>query len=140
MLHDIGLVPAFDNVSLSYEEAGGHVAVALTAGAGWPSERRKRALDVIVRHNWATVDPDLDEEGYLLEAATALDVLGARAEVIPVVCVEAVLAEHPRGTLGEEFGTCVSQQAERKPDSAARRIVDAGLTGRLAHHPHAERG
>jgi len=38
VLHDIGMVPAFDNNALSYEEAGGHVAVALTSGAGREQE------------------------------------------------------------------------------------------------------
>ena len=35
VLHDIGTVPEFDNHAISYEHAGGHVGVALTAGAGW---------------------------------------------------------------------------------------------------------
>ena len=38
VLHDLGLVPAYDNATLSYEEAGGHVAVALQrAPAGPPN-------------------------------------------------------------------------------------------------------
>ncbi|MFE1791220.1 HD domain-containing protein, partial [Streptomyces sp. NPDC059525] len=32
ILHDIGLVPAYDNHALGYEEAGGFVGEALTAG------------------------------------------------------------------------------------------------------------
>lgn len=80
LLHDIGIAPEFDNVALSYEEAGGHVAIALTAGAGWLAARRRRVLEVIVRHNWPSVDPAVDVEGYLLETATALDISGARPE------------------------------------------------------------
>lgn len=57
VLHDIGTVAEYDNHTLSYEHAGGHVAVALTTGAGWAAERRQRVLDVIVRHNWASADP-----------------------------------------------------------------------------------
>lgn len=63
VLHDIGTVMEFDNHSISYEHAGGHVGVALTAGAGWPAHRRDRVLEVIVRHNWPSVDPALDAEG-----------------------------------------------------------------------------
>ncbi len=135
VLHDIGLVPAFDNVALSYEEAGGHVAVALTAGAGWAPERRRRALEVIVRHNWPSVDPAADLEGYLLEIATGLDISGARADVLPRAFVREVLAAHPRLTLGEEFTASVTDQADRKPATAAGRIVRSGVAAKLAQHP-----
>jgi hypothetical protein len=139
VLHDLGLVPAYDNATLSYEEAGGHVAVALAAGAGWAAERRQRALDVIVRHNWPSVDPALDLEGHLLEIATGLDISGARADVLPPDFVREVLAAHPRLTLAEEFTASVTDQAARKPATAARRLVDGGLAAKLAHHPHEQR-
>jgi hypothetical protein len=139
MLHDIGLVPLFDNVSLSYEEAGGHVAVALTAGAGWPANRRQRALEVIVRHNWPSVDPEVDVEGYLLEVATSLDIGGSRLDALPQDFVGEVLATRPRLTLADEFTTGVTDQASRKPATAAHRLVHSGLAARMAQHP-LERG
>lgn len=135
VLHDIGTVTAFDNHTLSYEDAGGHVAIALTAGAGWPRERRLRALEVIVRHNWTSVDPTMDAEGHLLEIATGLDISGARVDVLPEDFVREVLAAHPRGTLAAEFAACVSDQAARKPGTAARRLVDGGVHEKLAAHP-----
>jgi hypothetical protein len=135
LLHDIGIVPEFDNVGLSYEEAGGHVAVALTAGAGWPIERSRRALDVIVRHNWPSVDPALDEEGHLLEIATGLDISGARPEALPAGFRREVLAAHPRLGLTGEFGAAVTDQADRKPSTAAHRLVTGGLVAKLAANP-----
>ncbi|GAB2579711.1 HD domain-containing protein [Microlunatus antarcticus] len=135
VLHDLGLVPAYDNVSLSYEEAGGHVAVALTAGAGWPAERRRRALEVIVRHNWPSVDPGLDVEGHLLEVATSLDISGARPDLLPREFLLEVLEAYPRLTLADEFTAGVTEQARRKPTTAARRIVEGGVAQKLAHHP-----
>ena len=36
MLHDIGLVGAFDNATVSFDEAGGNIAWMFAAGAGWP--------------------------------------------------------------------------------------------------------
>jgi len=139
VLHDIGLVDAYDNVALSYEEAGGHVAVALTAGAGWPEERSQRALEVVVRHNWPSVDPEHDVEGHLLEVATGLDISGAHLDALPDDFVDEVLGRHPRLSLAEEFGRQVSDQAARKPGTAARRLVDGGLLDRLSHHPHERR-
>jgi len=135
MLHDIGIVPVFDNASLSYEEAGGHVAVALTAGAGWPAHRRQRILDVIVRHNWPSVDPGMDLEGYLLEIATALDISGSRPDALPQDFVREVLAIYPRLALSEEFTTGVTDQALRKPTTAAHRLVLGGVATKLAGHP-----
>jgi hypothetical protein len=135
LLHDIGIVPAFDNVALSYEEAGGHVAGALAAGAGWPAERRTRALEVVVRHNWPSVDPALDVEGYLLEIATGLDISGARPDVLPGDFLREVVTAYPRLDLAAEFTACVEDQARRKPGTAARRLVDGGLAGKLARHP-----
>lgn len=135
VLHDIGTVTAFDNHTISYEHAGGHVGVALTAGAGWPVERRKRVLEVIVRHNWPRVDPAMDAEGYLLEVATGLDISGARPEALPEAFRREVLSVYPRGTLAAEFGACVIDQAARKPDTAARRLVDGGVIEKLADNP-----
>ena len=39
MLHDLALVKEFDNHTLPFEEAGGHVAWVFGAAAGWPRER-----------------------------------------------------------------------------------------------------
>ncbi|WP_375372603.1 cyanamide hydratase [Clavibacter capsici] len=135
VLHDMGTVAEFDNRTVSYEHAGGHVGVALTAGAGWSAERRQRVLDVIVRHNWPAVDPALDVEGHLLEIATGLDISGARPDALPEGYLREVLRAHPRGALAAEFGACVVDQAERKPETAARRLVDGGLVRKLAENP-----
>jgi hypothetical protein len=135
VLHDIGTVTEYDNHTISYEHAGGHVGVALTAGAGWPAERRQRVLDVIVRHNWPSVDPELDVEGHLLEIATGLDISGARPDALPDDYLREVLAAHPRGSLAQEFGPCVIDQAARKPTTAARRLVDGGLVRKLQENP-----
>lgn len=135
LLHDIGLVPAYDNHLLGYEEAGGYVGEAVAAGAGWDADRRRRVNEVIVRHNWPEVDPALDVEGYLLETATGLDISGRRDEEIPLAFRQEVLAAHPRLDLAAEFGSCVRDQAARKPQSHARRLLDGGLVRKLAENP-----
>lgn len=135
VLHDIGIAPAFDNHTLAYEDAGGHVAKALTAGAGWPAARRTRAHEVIVRHNWPEVDPAFDPEGHLLEVATALDISGVRPDALPEEFRREVVTAFPRLDLAAEFTACVTDQAERKPDTAAKRIVDRGVAGKLQRNP-----
>ncbi|MFT8359303.1 hypothetical protein [Bifidobacterium aquikefiri] len=136
MLHDIGLVGAFDNVTLPYEDAGGHAAVALAFGAGWSKTRCERLLDVVIRHNWDHVDPEFDMEGYLLETATGLDVSGKRADVLPRSFTAEVLERYPREGFGREFVGLVRSQSVRKPDSAAHRMMANGLERKLTRkHP-----
>src|SRR3954470_15383008 len=66
MLHDLGLVGAFDNHLAPFEDAGGDVGWVFGAGGGGPAERRDRLREVIVRHMHDAVDPGVDAEGHLL--------------------------------------------------------------------------
>ena len=135
LLHDTGLAEEFDAVRVPYETAGGHVAAVLGAGAGWDAARRRRVVEVVERHNWPEVDPALDVEGHLLEIATGLDISGARPDALPQAYLREVLAAHPRGALAAAFGDRVAEQASRKPESHAARILAGGLREHLAHHP-----
>ena len=135
LLHDVGLAEEFDAVRVAYEVGGGHVAAVLGAGAGWSRERRTRLVEVIERHNWPDVDPAVDVEGHLLEIATGLDISGARPDALPAEYLAEVLAAHPRGALAAEFGDLVAEQAERKPGTAAARLLHGGLRAKLAANP-----
>jgi hypothetical protein len=132
MLHDIGLVSAFDNVDLPFEIAGGNVAWVFGAGAGWPPERRVRAAEVIDRHMWDEVDPAEDPEGYLLCIATGLDISGRNPDWWPAELRRRVVASHPRLDLAREFAACFESQARRKPSSSAAAAISSGLGDRLA--------
>ena len=135
MLHDLGLVKEFDSHHVPFEEAGGHVAWVLGAGAGWSVERRQRAAQVIVRHMWDEVDVAEDPEGHLLELSTGMDISGRRTEDIPPGLRVEVLQRYPRLGLAEEFVACFREQAERKPDSLAAKLVHRGLAARMAANP-----
>jgi hypothetical protein len=135
MLHDLGLTAEFDSHTVPYEEAGGHVAWAFCAGAGWSPERRVRACEVIIRHMWDEVPVEEDPEGHLLELSTGMDISGRRTEDIPVGVRREVLERHPRLEIAKEFTACVSDQGTRKPSSHAGRLVRAGIADRIAHNP-----
>ncbi|MFI7609816.1 HD domain-containing protein [Nonomuraea terrae] len=135
MLHDIGMAPEFDSHTVPFEEAGGHVAWAFCAGAGWSAERRARASEVIVRHMWDEVPLAEDPEGHLLELSTGMDISGRRTEEIPAEVRREVLALHPRLEIAEEFAACISAQGTRKPGSIAGRFVRGGITERIARNP-----
>jgi hypothetical protein len=136
VLHDIGLVEAFDSHRLPFEEAGGHVAWVLTAGAGWPAERRRRAAEVIEKHIWAEVDIEKDVEGFLLERSTGVDISGRNCDDFTDEFCDQVLASYPRLDLAAEFVGCLQDQAMRKPHSSAAAIMRRGVANKLAEHPH----
>ena len=135
MLHDLALVKEFDNHSLPFEEAGGHVAWVFAAAAGWPVARRRRAAEIIVRHMWDVVDVATDPEGYLLELSTGMDISGRRTEDIPPDLRADVLERYPRLGLAEEFIASFEDQATRKPLCRAAQLVRNGLAARLAANP-----
>ncbi|MEV1241690.1 HD domain-containing protein [Nonomuraea sp. NPDC050022] len=135
MLHDIGLTAEFDSHTVPFEEAGGHVAWAFAAGAGWPVERRVRAAEVIIRHMWDEVPLAEDPEGHLLELSTGMDISGRRTDEIPAEVRQEVLARHPRLEIAKEFAACVTEQGTRKPSSLAGQFVRAGITDRIARNP-----
>jgi hypothetical protein len=133
-LHDIALEPAFDNHTLPFEDAGGHIAWVFAAGAGWPRARRDRAAQIIVAHMRGT-DPAADHEGYLLDIATGLDISGRNLQRWPRELLVELLAAHPRLDLGERFTACFADQARRKPDSSAADAVRNGAAERIAANP-----
>jgi len=135
MVHDLGLVPAFDNHLAAFEEAGGDVGWVFAAGAGWPAERRDRVKEVVVRHMWDAVDPALDPEGHLLCEGTGLDISGRDPGRWPAELRAAVLARHPRLGLPAEFLAAFEDQFVRKPGCAAAAAVASGIAGRLASNP-----
>ena len=47
MVHDLGLVAAFDNHRAPFEDAGGDVGWVFGAGADWPRERRTRVKEML---------------------------------------------------------------------------------------------
>jgi hypothetical protein len=135
LLHDLGLVEAFDSHRLPFEEAGGEVAWVFGAGAGWAPERCARAAEIIVRHMREPVEPAEDAESFLLQRATSLDISGRGVESVPAELRAEVLQRWPRLSLATEFSACFADQAARKPGSAAAEAVASGIAGRLAANP-----
>lgn len=126
MLHDLGVTPSFDAHTVPFEDAGGAVASVFARGAGWDPERSRRVGEVIERHMWTSVDPELDAEGHLLEVATSLDVSGAGFERWREDDLRAVTAAVPRLDFSAAFDGAVHDQAARKPGSAAARLDRSG--------------
>ena len=135
MVHDLGLVPAFDNHLAPFEDAGGDAGWVFAAGAGWPRERRTRVKEIVIRHMWDEVDPAFDAEGHLLCEGTGLDISGRRPDRWPAALRTEVLERVPRLGLPAEFIAAFQDQARRKPGCAAAAAVAGGMADRVAANP-----
>jgi len=135
MLHDLALEPAFDNVSMPFEEAGGHLAWIFTAGLGWEVERRDHAALIVVDHMQDDTDVSVDPEGLLLARATSLDISGSDPGAWSTELIAGTVLAFPRLDLAERFTACFADQAERKPDSQAARAIRSGIADRMQSNP-----
>ncbi|WP_330297723.1 HD domain-containing protein [Streptomyces sp. NBC_00503] len=135
LVHDLGLTAPFDSHTLPFEEAGGHVARVLTAGLGWPAERRARAEEVIVLHMRDDVTAQEDAESHLLQVGTSADVSGLGLADFDPAFTGRLLEQYPRLGFGDAFFALVADQAERKPKCAAAAYVAGGAKERIAANP-----
>ncbi|MBT2470191.1 HD domain-containing protein [Streptomyces sp. ISL-66] len=135
LAHDLGLTAPFDSHTLPFEEAGGHVARVLTAGLGWPAERRARAEEIIVLHMRDDVTAAEDVESHLLQVGTSADVSGLGLADFDPAFTAGLLAEYPRLGFGDAFFALVADQAVRKPQCAAAAYVAGGAKERIAANP-----
>jgi hypothetical protein len=134
-LHDLGLTAPFDSHTLPFEEAGGHVARILTAGLGWPVERRNCTAELIVLHMRDDVSAEDDLEIHLLQVGTSADVSGLRVAEFDPQFAATLLKAYPRAGFGDVFLRLVTDQRERKPNCAAAELLANGLAARIASDP-----
>jgi hypothetical protein len=135
LLHDLALTPPFDSHTLSFEEAGGHLARVFTAGLGWPTERRDRAAELIVLHMRDDVAPEVDVESRLLQVGTSADVSGAGLEDFDPSFTHALVGAYPRLGFAASFVRLFREQAERKPGCAAAELVAGAWARRTLGNP-----
>src|SRR5438309_4482607 len=88
MLHDIGLVPAYD-LGGCYEVDGAIAAEGLARDAGEPQARARAIYDVIALHNDEDLPPHPSSEVVLIWDSSAADVTGDRlTDVRPAIIPE----------------------------------------------------
>ena len=135
MLHDIGLVPAYD-LGGCYEVDGAIAAERLVGEAGEPEARARAIYDVIALHNdIETMPPDPASEVVLLWDSTGVDVTGERfADVRPAI-IPGLLAAYPRLDFKREFTALFVDQASRKPTCPAADMVATGMVDEIARAP-----
>jgi hypothetical protein len=134
MLHDIGLVPAYD-VGGCFELDGAAAARAFVLEHGCPEPRGLRIHDVIARHMLAKLPSDATVEDALLSDSTGTDVTGYRFGDIRAEVSPAVLAAYPRLDFKRRFGALFVDQAQRKPHCRVAEMVATGKLEAIAAAP-----
>jgi HD domain-containing protein len=134
MLHDIGLVPAYD-LGGDYAIDGAIAAERLAVEAGEPEPRPRAIYDAIALHNDETMPPDPAAEVVLLWDATGVDVTGERLTDVRSAMIPAVLAAYPRLNFKREFSALFVDQVSRKPTSVAADMAARGILEEITLAP-----
>lgn len=134
MLHDVGLVPAYD-LGGDYAVDGAIAAERLAVEAGEPEARARAIYDAIALHNDEVLPPDPAAEVVLLWDATGVDVTGERLTDIRSAIIPVVLAAYPRLDFKRMFTARFVDQVSRKPTSLAAEMAARGILEGIAQAP-----
>ena len=134
MLHDVGLVPAYD-LGGCYEVDGAVAAEQLASATGAPDDRARAIYDGIALHNDEELPPDAAAEVVLLWDAAGVDVTGERFADIRPEIIPGLLAAYPRFHFKREFTALIVNQASRKPTCPAAEMIGAGILEEIAQAP-----
>lgn len=133
LLHDIGLVPAYD-LGGCFEFDGALAARGFATRHGQPAARAAAIHDVIALHMAAEL-PEPTVEVALLWDATGTDVTGYRLDDVPPALVAAVLEAYPRLAFKRDFAARFADQAARKPGCRVAEMVATGKLDAIAAAP-----
>ena len=137
LLHDIGLVPAFDKGGC-FEFDGAEYAQQLALEAGLAEEPARAIRDAVALHMAAVVPPEAGAESFLLSDSTGVDVRGRRLDEIPTTLASRVVEVFPRLDFKREFSRLLVDQAERKPRCRAAEMVADGMLALIEGAPFSE--
>jgi len=134
LLHDIGLVPAYD-MGACFEIDGGIAAERFALQQGQSAERAHAIYDVIALHMIETLPPDPAAEVTLLWDSTGVDVTGHRIGEVRDSAIPEIVAAYPRLEFKREFAARFVDQATRKPSCRVAQMVATGKLDAIANAP-----
>jgi hypothetical protein len=136
LMHDIGLMPAYDRGGC-FEVDGGDAARELLREVGWSGERADIAGDA-VRDHWHGPEGEDHVEALLLAYGTSVDVSGWRTPEFDDRVRAAVVAAFPRENFKRHFVDLIADQAARKPHCTAAEAWQRGFAQRVLDAPFDE--
>ena len=135
LLHDIGLVPAYDT-GRCFEADGAHVARELLTAVGWKPDRVELVSNAI-RDHWSGPESHDEVESVLLAQGAAIDVVGRREPAFDEETIAKVVGAVPRAGFKREYLALLELQ-ERKPRCHVRDALQAGFAGLVLAAPYDE--
>ena len=139
MMHDIALTEKHEfcnGASHCFALEGADITLREAPGWGLDEARTRTAAEAIALHLNVNVSATRHgNEAYLLNAGTALDLLGARRERIHPDNRADVLERAPRGSLTRELTRDLSRQAKERPDCRMAFLWRNGFGDRMAKSP-----
>ena len=133
LLHDIGLVPEFDQGN-RFEDDGADVARELLLEVGWEPTRAERAA-VAIRDHWDGPADESDVEALLLAYGTSVDVGGWRYDDFAPETIDAFLEAAPRCGFKEHFIELGVAKVARGGDEHLAAIVGPAFAARVRATP-----
>jgi hypothetical protein len=134
LLHDIGLVPAYD-IGGCFEVDGAIAAERFALEDGQAPARARAIYDVVALHMDETLPPDPASEVMLLWDSTGVDVTGYRIADVRPEAIPEVVAAYPRLDFKREFAALFVDQASRKPTCRVAEMVSTGKLDAIAYAP-----
>ena len=134
LLHDIGLVPAYD-LGGCYERDGAIEAKRLALEHGQPPRRARAIFDAIDLHQLDDTPPGSSNEVVLLNHSTGVDVTGFRYDDVRPEAIGPVLAAYPRLEFKREFAAAFRDQAARKPGCIGTEMIRGGILEEIENAP-----
>ena len=135
LLHDIGLVPAYD-LGGCFETDGAIAAEAFSLEHGAPPERARAIYDVIDLHMLAEAPLGSTSEVVLLNDSTGTDVTGYRYADVRPAAIGPILAAYPRLDFKRDFSAAFVDQATRKPSCRVAEMIRTGKLDAIAKAPY----
>ena len=134
LLHDIGLVPAFD-LGGCFERDGAIEAERFSLEHGRTPAVARAIYDVIDLHMLPEAPPGSTNEVVLLNDSTGTDVSGYRFTDVRTDAVGPILAAYPRLDFKRDFAAAFRDQASRKPTCRVAEMVRTGKLDAIANAP-----
>ncbi|HEX3264492.1 MAG TPA: HD domain-containing protein [Candidatus Limnocylindrales bacterium] len=134
LLHDIGLVPAYD-LGGCFETDGAIEAQRFALSHDQPRDRARAIYDVIDLHMLAEAPAGSSNEVVLLNDSTGTDVTGYRYADVRAEAIQPILAAYPRLTFKRDFAAAFEDQAARKPTCRVAEMVRTGKLEAIANAP-----
>ena len=134
LLHDIGLVPAYD-LGGCFETDGAIAAERFSLERDQPPDRARAIYDTIDLHMLAEAPPGSSNQVVLLNDSTGTDVTGYRYDDIRPEAIGPILAASPRLDFKVAFAAAFRDQAARKPSCRVAEMVRTGKLAAIANAP-----